>query len=292
VEPRPPNPPFGHFRFSVHYTGGELWTDEAYQPGDRIEFRVHPDGRKSHVRIPKEHTMNLPPLPASLDLAQHHDAPLTMSSREIADLVNSRHDKVKQSIERLAERGVIGLPPLGEVSNDGAGPKTISVYNLCKRDSLVVVAQLCPEFTARVVDRWQELEGQIKNPVVALSDPAFLRNTLLTYTEKVIALEEKVAEQAPKVAALSRIEAGEKSLTLTQAAKVLGVKRDALTRRLHAEGWIYRQNKSWVAHSSAIHAGRMEYKEAHFTNETTGQEEARPYCHLTPKGLARLAQMT
>lgn len=33
---------------------------------------------------------------------------------EIADLVDSRHDKVMQSIERLAVRGVIALPPLGD----------------------------------------------------------------------------------------------------------------------------------------------------------------------------------
>lgn len=32
-------------------------------------------------------------------------APLTMSSREIADLVDSRHDNVRVTIERLAERG-------------------------------------------------------------------------------------------------------------------------------------------------------------------------------------------
>lgn len=36
----------------------------------------------------------------------------TSQSREIADLVDSRHDKVKQSIERLSERGVIVQPPL------------------------------------------------------------------------------------------------------------------------------------------------------------------------------------
>lgn len=28
-----------------------------------------------------------------------------------------------------------------------------------KRDSIIVVAQLSPEFTARLVDRWQELEA-------------------------------------------------------------------------------------------------------------------------------------
>ena len=50
---------------------------------------------------------------------------LTMSSREIAALVESRHDDVKRSVERLAERGVITLPPLAEVSNVGPGPKFI-----------------------------------------------------------------------------------------------------------------------------------------------------------------------
>lgn len=33
----------------------------------------------------------------------------TMSSLEISELVESRHDKVKQSIERLAKRGVINI---------------------------------------------------------------------------------------------------------------------------------------------------------------------------------------
>ena len=31
-----------------------------------------------------------------------------------------------------------------------------------KRDSLIVVAQLSPEFTGAIVDRWIELEKQVK----------------------------------------------------------------------------------------------------------------------------------
>lgn len=85
-------------------------------------------------------------------------SPLTMSSAEIGELVESRHDSVKRTIERLAERGVIQLPPLVDVPNHLG--QTVSVYQLEKRDSLVVVAQLSPEFTARIVDRWQELEAQ------------------------------------------------------------------------------------------------------------------------------------
>ena len=36
----------------------------------------------------------------------------TMTSLDIADLVDSRHDNVRVSIERLVERGVIQLPPM------------------------------------------------------------------------------------------------------------------------------------------------------------------------------------
>lgn len=94
----------------------------------------------------------------------------TMSSLEISELVESRHDKVRQSIDRLVARGVITLPPMGVVSNTGMGPSEITVYELCKRDSYVVVAQLCPEFTARLVDRWQELENARPafDPAIAL----------------------------------------------------------------------------------------------------------------------------
>ena len=37
---------------------------------------------------------------------------VTMSSREIAELVGSRHDNVRVTIERLAARGVIELPAM------------------------------------------------------------------------------------------------------------------------------------------------------------------------------------
>lgn len=80
-----------------------------------------------------------------------------MSSREIAEVVGSRHDKVKQSIDRLVQRGVIQQPPMGEAKNHLG--QTVSQYLVSKRDSYVVVAQLSPEYTARLVDRWQELEA-------------------------------------------------------------------------------------------------------------------------------------
>ena len=84
----------------------------------------------------------------------------TMSSVEIAHLVERRHDNVKRTIETLVERGVIASPQIEEKPTAGR-PSTEYVFSgeRGKRDSIVVVAQLCPEFTARLVDRWQELEA-------------------------------------------------------------------------------------------------------------------------------------
>ena len=45
----------------------------------------------------------------------------TMSSKEMADLTEKRHDNVKRLIETLASKGVITLPQIEEVTNDGPG---------------------------------------------------------------------------------------------------------------------------------------------------------------------------
>ncbi len=50
---------------------------------------------------------------------QYSTVARTMSSQEIADLVNSRHDSVKRAIERLAARGVIDIPPMVEKPTGG-----------------------------------------------------------------------------------------------------------------------------------------------------------------------------
>ena len=79
----------------------------------------------------------------------------TVSSREIAQLIEKQHSNIKISAERLAASGVIGAFAVREFIHNG---NTYTEYLLNKRDSLILVAQNCPQFTARIVDRWQELE--------------------------------------------------------------------------------------------------------------------------------------
>ncbi|RVR68679.1 phage regulatory protein/antirepressor Ant, partial [Citrobacter freundii] len=82
---------------------------------------------------------------------------ITMSSREISALVDSRHSNVCVTIERLMSSGVIGGYAAMQYTHPQNG-QTYHHYEVNKRDSYVIVAQLSPAFTARLVDRWQELE--------------------------------------------------------------------------------------------------------------------------------------
>ena len=59
---------------------------------------------------------------------------LTMSSREIAELVEKRHDNVKRTIDTLVAQGVIGAPQIeDEQEPDVCGrPRVTKVYRLVK----------------------------------------------------------------------------------------------------------------------------------------------------------------
>lgn len=220
-------------------------------------------------------------------------APLTMSSLEIAGLVDSRHDKVKQSIERLSDRGVITLPPLGEVSNPGPGPRQIVVYHLGKRDSLVVVAQLCPEFTARIVDRWQELEQQAANATLVPANLSRLQliELAMQAEQERLALESKVVALAPKAEALDRIADAEGAMNLTLAAKNLQIQPRRLTAWLRENQWIYRRpgGAGNVAYQTRIQSGYLTHKVSTI-ERSDGSEKVVEQVLVTGKGLAKLSQ--
>jgi len=123
-----------------------------------------------------------------------------------------------------------------------------------------------------------------------LNNPAALRGILLSYTEKVLALEAQVAEQAPKVAALQRLEMADGSVCLTNAAKLLKVRPKDFFLHLQAKKWIYKRpgTSTWVAYQDRIQFGLLEMSE--FTQTLPdGTEKLRVQTRLTPKGLAKLS---
>ncbi|EFJ2910281.1 DNA-binding protein [Escherichia coli] len=129
----------------------------------------------------------------------------SMTSIEIAELVGSRPDSVKRTIETLAKKGIIQFPQAVEIENkQSLGPRRFSSAYVFegergKRDSIIVVAQLCPEFTARLVDRWRELEEQIRKPMSEIEMVAAMALEAVRQQKRITQVEEKVSHVAETV---------------------------------------------------------------------------------------------
>ncbi|OJH45196.1 hypothetical protein IE00_05935 [Paracoccus sp. SM22M-07] len=209
----------------------------------------------------------------------------TMSSREIAELVEARHDNVKVTIERLSEKAIVTFTAVQEKSSGGR-PGT--VYHVNKRDSFVVVAQLCPQFTARLVDRWQELEEQKASGTLALPDFADPGAAARAWAEqyeanRALQIESQgkdalIGAMQPKVEAFDSLMNAEGLYGLQNAGRVLGARPNLFIRWLKQD-FLFYQGSALVA--------RMEYRQRGYFEVKTKviDEKARPETFVTPKGL-------
>ena len=177
---------------------------------------------------------------------------VSMTSLQIAELVNSRHDKVKQSIERLAastdkKKAVIALPPMGIVVNT-ANNRTYEteVYIFSgeqgKRDTYIVVAQLSPEFTAALVDRWQELESSQSLALPNFTDPAAAAEAWAKEYREKQALAITLEQAKPKINHYDKVVERKNLVNATQVgAKLNGMSAIVLNRHLTELG-VYNRN--------------------------------------------------
>ena len=225
----------------------------------------------------------------------------SMTSQQIADLVGSRHDKVKQSIERLVLKGVISKPPIGngiKAANGVATQLYIFSGEQGKRDSIIVVAQLSPEFTAALVDRWTELEKQVAAPVVAL--PQDYLSAL-----KALVMSEEAKEQAnaqiqllqPKAAALDAISHSKGSTGIRETAKAVGMGQNEFV------AWCTNPNKPASArfmyrdHSGALNAYSHRIDQGFVTQKLScfvggdGRDRTAPKVRFTASGVTQIAKL-
>lgn len=207
----------------------------------------------------------------------------TMSSREIADLIEKQHSHIKVSAERLAEKGVIGTLATREFTHNG---NVYVEYLLNKRDSLILVAQNCPEFTARIVDRWQELESK-QTP--AFNIPTSLSGALRLAAEQAEQIEAQqllIEQQRPAVEFLDRFVEAKSTKSLREVAKVLGIREREFIGRLEAEDILFRQGGSLLPHA------RYQHHEPSYFKVSTGEANGHAYhqTRFTPEGIAWIAR--
>lgn len=215
----------------------------------------------------------------------------TMTSLEIADVVNSRHDSVKRTIERLADRGAIQHPPLVEVKN--RQNQTVEVYEVGERDSYVIVAQLSPEFTARLVDYWQEHKNQPRGITAAdlLANPSQLLAIAQGYALQIEDMKREIVVMQKDVEVLDRIGGSDDLFGVRVTAKILDMAERKFTDWIQRIGWAYRQNgsKKLLCYADKHKAGYCKNVAESFT-KPDGSEGVRETLKFYPRGIIRLAK--
>lgn len=228
-----------------------------------------------------DHQPSKPNMPAPR-FAIGENVARTMSSREIAELVGSRHSDVMRTIDRLLDKRVIsGCTPSAYTQEQNGQP--YRQYLVCKRDSFVVVAQLCPEFTAALVDRWQELEAQVAKPV-ELSRMEILQLAMESEKARLLAVEQ-LAIAAPKAAFVDQYVEAAGSMSFRQVAKLLSANERQFRQMPLDKGVMYYLGGVLTPYSQHQEAGRFEVKTG--TSETNGH--AFSQARFTAKGVQWVA---
>ena len=215
----------------------------------------------------------------------------TMSSREIAQLCQKPHDNVLKLIRSLIDGGIVKSTTPHQYMHPQNG-QWYTEFLSDKRDSLVVVARLSPEFTAAVIDRWQELEAQNNTPALPnFADPVQAARAWADAMERQQQAIAQVAELQPKAQALDAITHAKGNSNIRDTAKALGAKQSDFISWCLKHGWLYRDDcERLKAYANRIQQGFMAQKSVLYRgSDSTERATMQPM--FTPKGLTHLAKI-
>lgn len=87
----------------------------------------------------------------------------TMTSREIAELTGKEHKNVLADIRRVLEElglAAADFSATAQVAGPNGSTRQIEVYNLPKRETLILVSGYSVVMRARIIDRWRSWSPQ------------------------------------------------------------------------------------------------------------------------------------
>ena len=260
--------------------------------------------------------MNMPILPQTSGSSNQ----VTMTSPEIVDFINAHRQSVA-TIEKpyveLHHRSfmskvpqVLGVKDAAKFiassfyQGNGSAKLERQIYVFPKREACLMAMSYTPikrawqsatplisyELQAQIFDRMTAMEEALKKPALNLDDPAFLRQALLGYTEKVIELEHKVQALEPKAKGLDRIADCTNVLGIRESAKVLKIGQNQLAQYLIDHKVVYRDQYSKIqAYQKSI-----DQKLVHVVTSaprlTESGEEVFTQVKLTQKLITRIAK--
>ncbi|AUR86496.1 Rha family regulatory protein [Vibrio phage 1.085.O._10N.222.51.E3] len=198
--------------------------------------------------------------------------PLTMSSREIAELTEKEHKTVMRDIRvMLNDLGHGTDLYLGQYSSNN---RMYDEYNLPKRETLLLVSGYMLHVRVKIVDRLELLESQTQPQI-----PTNFAEALQLAANQAKALE----LAAPKVAFVDNFVEVGTTKTLRETAKILKYPERKMIALLVEDKVLYRQSGNLLPYQNRHEQGLFDVK--------TGERNGHAYTQtrVTTKGVEWLA---
>lgn len=226
------------------------------------------------------------------------------TSRDVAAFFEKEHRNVLQSIDKL----LADEPDLGEggMLNFEQTPyieettgQTYRMYEMT-RDGFMLLAM---GFTGKKAMKWKltyiaafnKMEATLQSapaPTIDVNNKAQLQQIAMQLIEANERQEKQIESMKDDVAALDRIAGSDGMLSVTAAAKVLGMRPKDLFQWMASNGWAYKRPgaSAWIGYASKCNPGYL------WHNTTTiyrpdGTEKTTAQLMVTPKGLTVLAKL-
>ncbi|MGL4757424.1 MAG: phage antirepressor KilAC domain-containing protein [Aeromonadaceae bacterium] len=207
---------------------------------------------------------------------------VTMSSREIAELVGKEHKHVMRDLRVLSEQLGDMFEGVVQVWTHPQNKQQYEEYAI-KRDTCITLLTGYDSISRmKVIKRWQELESAQKPAIPQTYAAALLEAGRLAM--ELEQAEERLAIAAPKAEFVDRYVDATGTYGFRQVAKMLSVKENWFSDFLIEKAIMYRLSGKLTAHSDHIDAGRFVARAGVAKNDHAFTE-----CRFTAKGVEWVA---
>lgn len=213
----------------------------------------------------------------------------TMSSREIAELTGKEHKNVLADVRKMLSdlgKATAEFSAVASVPGSNGSTRTVEVFNLPKRESLILVSGYSVTMRAKIIDRWQELEAGAP-AALDLRQPAQLLAVAAQLTQMCQEQQAQLAAQAPKVQFAEAVAAADADQKLAVVAKAIGAGPRKLLQFLKDRGVLMRNGLPFQQH---IDRGRFRVIEVPF-KDLEGKDRVRPETRVTGRGITFVQQL-
>lgn len=207
---------------------------------------------------------------------------VTMSSREIAELVGKEHKHVMRDLRVLSEQLGDMFEGVVQVWTHPQNKQQYEEYAI-KRDTCITLLTGYDSVSRmKVIKRWQELESAQKPAIPQTYAAALLEAGRLAL--ELEQAEARLAIAAPKAEFVDRYVDATGTYGFRQVAKMLSVKENWFSDFLIEKAIMYRLSGRLTAHSGHIDAGRFVPRAGVAKNDHAYTE-----CRFTAKGVEWVA---